>query len=66
MAYGLGRAVEAHDMPAVRKVVRDAARDNYRFSSIVKGIVTSAAVPDAQGGRPRKPARPISRTRTFG
>jgi len=41
MTYGLGRAVEAHDMPAVRKVVRDAARDDYRFSSIVKGIVTS-------------------------
>jgi len=41
MTYALGRAVEAHDMPAVRKIVRDTARDNYRFSSIVKGIVTS-------------------------
>ena len=41
MTYALGRAVEAHDMPAVRKIVRDAARDNYRFSSIVKGIVAS-------------------------
>jgi hypothetical protein len=29
-------------MPAVRKIVRDAARDNYRFSSIVMGIVRSA------------------------
>jgi hypothetical protein len=29
-------------MPAVRKIVRDAARDNYRFSSIVMGIVKSA------------------------
>jgi hypothetical protein len=42
MAYALGRGVEAHDMPVVRRIVRDAARDNYRFSSIVKGIVTSA------------------------
>jgi hypothetical protein len=40
--YGLGRSVEHHDMPAVRAVVRDAAKDNYRFSSIVLGIVKSA------------------------
>jgi mono/diheme cytochrome c family protein len=42
MTYGLGRSVEYYDMPAVRKIVRDAARDNYRFSSIVMGIVKSA------------------------
>ena len=29
-------------MPTVRKIVRDAARDNYRFSSIVMGIAKSA------------------------
>ena len=29
-------------MPRVRKIVKDAARDNYRFSSIVMGIVKSA------------------------
>jgi len=34
--------VEYYDMPAVRAIVRDAARDNYRFSSIVMGIVKSA------------------------
>ena len=42
MTYALGRGLEAHDMPAVRKVVRDAARDRYRFSSIVLGITKSA------------------------
>ena len=42
MTYGLGRSVEHYDMPAVRQIVRDAARDNYRFSSIVMGIVKSA------------------------
>ena len=31
-----------YDMPMVRKIVRDAARDNYRFSSIVMGIAKSA------------------------
>jgi mono/diheme cytochrome c family protein len=41
MTYGLGRSVEYYDMPAVRQIVRDAARDNYRFSSIVMGIVKS-------------------------
>jgi hypothetical protein len=41
MTYGLGRSVEHHDMPAVRRIVREAAKDNYRFSSIVRGIVNS-------------------------
>jgi mono/diheme cytochrome c family protein len=42
MTYGLGRSVEYYDMPAVRQIVREAAKDNYRFSSIVLGIVKSA------------------------
>jgi hypothetical protein len=42
MTYALGRTVEYYDMPTVRKIVRDAARDNYRFSSIVLGIAKSA------------------------
>jgi hypothetical protein len=42
MTYARGRSVEYYDMPAIRAVVRDAARDNYRFSSIVMGIVKSA------------------------
>jgi hypothetical protein len=41
MTYALGRGVAATDMPAVRAIVRDAARQNYRFSTIVHGIVTS-------------------------
>ena len=42
LTYALGRTVEYYDMPTVRKIVREAARDNYRFSSIVMGIVKSA------------------------
>jgi hypothetical protein len=42
MTYALGRSVEYYDMPAVRAIVRNAAKDNYRFSSIVMGIVKSA------------------------
>ena len=41
MVFGLGRGVEPYDAPAVRKIVRDAAADKYRFSSIVLGIVKS-------------------------
>jgi len=41
MTYALGRGLEATDMPAVRAVVRDAARDGYRFSALVRGVVTS-------------------------
>ena len=39
--YALGRGLEAHDMPAVRGVVRAAARNNYRFSSLVLGVARS-------------------------
>jgi mono/diheme cytochrome c family protein len=41
MMYALGRSVEHYDMPAVRKIVRDAAREDRRFASIVLGIVKS-------------------------
>jgi mono/diheme cytochrome c family protein len=41
MTYALGRGVQYYDLPSVRKIVKDAAPDNYRFSSIVKGIVTA-------------------------
>jgi hypothetical protein len=42
MTYALGRSVEYYDMPTVRRIVRDSAKDNYRFSSIVLGIVRGA------------------------
>ena len=41
MTYSLGRSVEYHDMPAVRKIVQAAAKNNYRFSSIVMGVINS-------------------------
>ena len=42
LTYALGRGIEYYDMPAVRKIVRDARKMDYRFSSIVLGIVRSA------------------------
>ncbi len=43
MMYGLGRGLEASDMPSVRKIVKDSKPDNYKFSSIVMGIVKAPA-----------------------
>ncbi len=43
MTFALGRAVRYQDMPSVRAIVRDAAASNYRFESILEGIVTSQA-----------------------
>ena len=41
MTYALGRGVESYDMPAIRKIVQDAAPTKYRFSALVVGIVKS-------------------------
>jgi len=54
LMYATGRALEHYDMPAVRKIVRDAAGDDYRFSSLVRGVVASDQfrkhrVPEAPG-----------------
>ena len=43
MGYGLGRLVEWYDMPTIRQIVRDAKKDEYRWSSIITGIVESPA-----------------------
>jgi mono/diheme cytochrome c family protein len=41
LTYALGRGLTYADMPVVRAIVRDAARNDYRFSSIVLGVVNS-------------------------
>ena len=41
LTYALGRGVEYYDMPAVRKILRQAADGDYRWSSIISGIVES-------------------------
>ncbi len=62
MAYSLGRVIEAHDMPFVRGIVRSAAADGYRFSTLITNIVLSddflkAKVPEAK-------ETPVSQTKT--
>ncbi len=41
LTYALGRGLEPRDMPIVRSIVRDSAADDYRFSSLVLGVVRS-------------------------
>ena len=41
LEYALGRGLEYTDRPAVRRILHDAAADDYRWPSIVHGIVKS-------------------------
>jgi hypothetical protein len=41
MTYALGRGVESYDMPAVRSVRDQAAKDDYRMQTLILGIVQS-------------------------
>ena len=42
LTYALGRGVEYYDAPTVRAIVRASAATDYRFSSLILGIVESA------------------------
>jgi Protein of unknown function (DUF1588)/Protein of unknown function (DUF1585) len=42
VTYALGRGVEYYDAPTIRSIVRDAARDNYRISSLILAVAKSA------------------------
>ncbi len=53
MTYSLGRGLDYNDMPALRAVVRDAGKQEYKFSSVVMGIVKSVPFQMKQkGGAP--------------
>jgi len=41
MIYALGRGTEYFDMPLIRSIVRDAQRNNFKFSALVLGVVKS-------------------------
>jgi hypothetical protein len=41
LTYALGRGLEPSDMPVVRRIVKKAAQNEYRFASIILGIVES-------------------------
>ena len=43
MTYAVGRQVEYYDMPAIRSIVRDAGRRDFKVSSFIIGLVNSPA-----------------------
>jgi hypothetical protein len=57
LTYALGRGLDYYDMPSVRAIVRDIAKDDYRFSSLVIRIVTSTPFQM----RMKAPAEPVQR-----
>ena len=52
LTYALGRGLEYYDAPAVRKITHEAAPDDYRWSSLIMGVVQSMPF---QGRRSRTP-----------
>jgi hypothetical protein len=66
LAYALGRQIEAYDMPTVRKIVHDARADDYRWQSIIGGIVKSGpflmrtAPTTAPAKEARSPVTPVA------
>ena len=56
MTYALGRGVDTYDMPTVRKIVRDAAPEHYKFGAIVNGIVNSPAFRTRRAQSPAAPS----------
>ena len=58
LTYALGRGVEYYDEPAVRRIMRQSAAGNYRWSSLVLGIVKSVPF------QYRKSAEPVANSRT--
>jgi hypothetical protein len=43
LTYAIGRGLDHNDMPLVRSLRHDAAKDGYRFSSLIMGVVQSPA-----------------------
>ena len=41
LTFALGRGIESYDQPAIRKIARDAQANNYRFSSVIIGVIDS-------------------------
>jgi hypothetical protein len=56
LTYALGRGLEDYDMPTVRRIVAEAAGENYRFSALVRGVVNSVPFRMRRAVSPDAPA----------
>ena len=59
LVYALGRGLDYRDMPTVRAILRDASRDNYRFSTLILGVAHSTPfqMRTASGDTPALPVQ---------
>jgi mono/diheme cytochrome c family protein len=55
LIYALGRGLERYDQPTVRQIAAGVAANDYRFSSLVLGIVTSLPFQQRKGTASREP-----------
>jgi hypothetical protein len=58
MTYALGRGVAYYDAPVVRRIVRDVAKDGYRWSALILGIANSPPFLMRQTSMSNKPGEP--------
>jgi mono/diheme cytochrome c family protein len=63
LIYALGRGIDPPDMPVVRRIVRKAAQNEYRFSSIIMGIVESAPFQMRTKLEPAETVNKVAQTR---
>jgi hypothetical protein len=63
LTYALGRSLDFHDMPLVRRIVKQSAADNYSFRSLVSGVIASDAFRKREpDGAESTPVKPIPRS----
>jgi hypothetical protein len=69
LTYALGRGLEPYDRPTIKGIVNNLAQNDYRFSSLVLGIVKSLPFQErsarpvrAEESTPSKPARVLAKT----
>src|SRR5262249_8445477 len=56
LTYATGRVAQYYDMPTVRRIVRDSAKDDYKFSTIVQAVVQSEQFRKRRAPQPAQPA----------
>jgi len=66
MTYALGRGLDYRDMPTVRRIVRQCVADDYRFKSIVLGVVSSDAFRKREADSPAQAPAKTRSTETGG
>jgi hypothetical protein len=50
VTYGLGRGIEYYDLPSIRAITREARNNDYRFSSLILGVVKSTPFQSRMSG----------------